>query len=84
MSKRLQVLMPETEMLRLKKVASRQDLSVGEWVRRVLKRAADELEVKPAETKMAAVRRAMQYNFPAPDIEQMNREIEEGYLSGLP
>jgi hypothetical protein len=30
---------------------------------------------------MRAVRRAMECNFPTADIDQMLREIEQGYLS---
>ena len=39
MSKRLQVLLPEPEMAEIQKLAERERVSVGEWVRRALREA---------------------------------------------
>ena len=39
MSKRLQVLVPDTEMTGIRKAARRSQLTVGEWVRRTLREA---------------------------------------------
>jgi hypothetical protein len=79
MSKRLQVLLPDQEMAAIQHLAKRDRLTVGEWVRRVLREArADRPAVEP-ETKLKAVRRAAEYSFPTADVEQMLDEIERGY-----
>lgn len=79
MSKRLQVLLPDQEMAAIEHLAKREHLTVGEWVRRVLREAR---AVRPAidpETKLKAVRRGAEYSFPTADIQQMLDEIERGY-----
>ena len=42
----------------------------------------DEIEKNAIEKKLAVIRAAAKYKFPAGDIEQMLAEIEQGYLSG--
>lgn len=81
MSKRLQVLLPDREMLEIQRLARREQLSVGEWVRRVLRSAREGRPVNDTESKLKSLRRAAAYSFPAGDIEQMLREIEQGYQS---
>jgi hypothetical protein len=49
--------------------------------RRALREARAKRPVNDPETKRNAIRRAAQYSFPVSDIEQMNAEIELGYLS---
>jgi len=78
-SKRLQVLLPDQEMTEIQRFARRERLTVGEWVRRVLREARMRQPVNEPEAKLKAVRKAAQYDFPAADIEQMLSEIEEGY-----
>jgi hypothetical protein len=79
MSKRLQVLLPDTEMSEIQRLANHEHLTVGEWVRRALREAQSLKPTIDAETKLKAVRRAVQFSFPTADIEQMLREIERGY-----
>lgn len=79
MSKRLQVVLPDTEMSEIQRLAKRERLTVGEWVRRVLRDARAARPVIDAETKLKAVRRGAQYSFPTADLEQMLSEIERGY-----
>jgi hypothetical protein len=81
MSKRLQVLLPDQEMLDIQRLAKRDHVTVGEWVRRTLREARAIRSAIEPETKLNAVRRAAQYSFPAADIEQMLNEIERGYGS---
>jgi hypothetical protein len=81
MSKRLQVLLPDRDMVEIRRLARQEKLSVGEWVRRILRDARAKRPVNDPETKLKAIRRAAQYSFPVSDIEQMNAEIERGYLS---
>ena len=79
MSKRLQVLLPDREMADVQRVAKRERLTVGEWVRRALREARASRPAIEPETKLKAVRRAATYSFPTSDVEQMLSEIERGY-----
>jgi hypothetical protein len=81
MSKRLQVLISDAEMSEIRKLARREQLPVGEWVRRTLRKARDRRPVHDAERKLKAVRWAVRHTFPSGDIEQMLTEVERGYLS---
>ena len=79
MSKRLQVLLSDPEMSDIQRLAKREHLTVGEWVRRVLRDARESRPVIDPETKLKAVRRGAKYSFPTADLEQMLSEIERGY-----
>lgn len=79
MSKRLQVLLPDQEMADIRRLARRERLTVGEWVRRVLREARDQKPSNDPEAKLKAIRRGVEFSFPTADIERMNREIERGY-----
>jgi hypothetical protein len=80
MTKRLQVLLDDDELRQIQRIAKRERLTTAEWVRQRL-REAREREAKPdVAKKLAAIRKASSYRFPAPDIEQMLEEIEQGYL----
>lgn len=79
MSKRLQVLLPEEEMEEIRRLARREQLTVGEWVRRALREARARRPVHDSKRKLQAIRRAASYSFPTADIEQMLKEIEQGY-----
>jgi hypothetical protein len=79
MSKRLQVLLPDQEMSEIQRLAKREHLTVGEWVRRTLRQARANRPVSEPEVKLKAIRRAAQYSFPTADLEQMLSEIERGY-----
>jgi hypothetical protein len=81
MSKRLQVLLADDEMADFKLLAERERLTVGEWVRRTLREERKRKSLKDPEAKLKAIRRAAEYSFPTADIDQMLREIEQGYLS---
>jgi hypothetical protein len=81
MSKRLQVLLPEREMSEIQRLAKREHLTVGEWVRRALREARASRPAADPETKLKAVRKAARYSFPTADVEQMLKEIERGYES---
>jgi hypothetical protein len=83
MSKRLQVLLPDEEMSEIQLLARLEHLTVGEWVRRTLREARSQKSKRDPAAKLAAIRRAAAYNpdLPEVDIDQMLREIEQGYLS---
>ena len=79
MSKRLQVLLPDSEMEELRRLARREKLTVGEWVRKVLRQERLRQPVREPEAKLKAVRKAAAHSFPSGGIEQMLAEIERGY-----
>jgi hypothetical protein len=79
MSKRLQVLLPDEELLEIQRFARREHLTSGEWVRRTLRDARLRQPVNDPATKLKAVRRAAEHSFPTSDIDQMLVEIERGY-----
>jgi len=79
MSKRLQVLLPDQEMSDIQRLARREKLTVGEFVRRTLREARLHAPVNDKETKLKALRRAAEYSFPTADIDRMLQEIEQGY-----
>ena len=79
MSKRLQILVPDQEMSEIQRLARRERVTVGEWVRRALREARADKPSRDPETKLKAVRRASQYAFPTADLDRMLREIERGY-----
>lgn len=82
MSKRLQVLLDDAEYRDLRKAARKQGLTVSEWVRSAIRAIRRQQPTHDTARKLAAVREAMQYSFPTADIEQMNEEIEAGYIGG--
>jgi hypothetical protein len=75
----LQVLLPDQEMNEIQRFARRERLTVGAWVRRVLREARMRQPVNESDAKLKSVRRAAQHSFPTSDIEQMLGEIEQGY-----
>jgi len=79
MSKRLQVLLPDQELAEIQRLARRERVAVGEWVRRALRDARSRQPVNDSEFKLKAIRCAAEYSFPTADMEQMLREIEQGY-----
>jgi hypothetical protein len=79
MSKRLQVLFSDQEMADIQHWAKRERLTVGEWVRRVLREARSTRSTIEPEAKLKSIRQAAQYSFPTADVEQMLSEIEQGY-----
>jgi hypothetical protein len=68
-------------MSEIQRLAQRERLTVGEWVRRVLREARASRPASEPEAKLKAVRRAAAYSFPTADIDEMIRQIERGYES---
>jgi len=58
MSKRLQVLLPDTEMEEIRRASKRHGLTVGEWVRRTLREARARQPATDAAAKLKAIREA--------------------------
>ena len=84
MTKRLQVLMDHDELRSIQRLARKERVTTAEWVRQRLREAQDQRARPDTERKLAVIRAATRYQAPAPDIEQMNAEIEQGYLEGRP
>ena len=66
-------------MTEIQRFARRERVTVGEWVRRVLREARTREPANDPEAKLKAVRKAARYSFPTADIEEMLSEIEQGY-----
>jgi hypothetical protein len=81
MSKRLQVLLEESELAEIRKLARRQRLTTAAWVRQALRAARRAEPGGDAKRKLAVVRAAVGHAFPTADIDQMLNEIERGYLA---
>jgi hypothetical protein len=82
MPKRLQVILRDPEYREYKRLARSRHMTLAAWVRQALAAARQQQPSGDVEKKLAAIRAAAQYNFPAPDIEVMLAEIEQGYLPG--
>lgn len=83
MSTRLQIVIQEDELEELKAAARAERMTLSEWVRQAL-RAARERPVPglSGADLEAVLAEGAAHEFPAPDIDQMNAEIREGYLGG--
>ncbi len=69
----------DQEMTEIRRLARRERLTVGEWVRRALREARKQKPLNDPEAKLKAIRRGAELSFPTADIEQMLSEIERGY-----
>jgi hypothetical protein len=83
MSKRLQVLVEEDELVEIQRAARRERLTVAEWVRQSLREVRRQRPQASLERKLAAIRKAAEYAAPTADIDQMLAEIERGYQGGV-
>ena len=72
-------MLPDQEMMDIQRLARRERVTVGEWVRRVLREAREQRPLHDPESKLKAIRRGAEFSFPTADIEEMLREIERGY-----
>ncbi len=79
MSKRLQVLLEETELREIQRVARAQKMTVAEWVRQTLRVARNCEPSGDIKKKLEVVRAATRHSYPTGDIDQMIAEIERGY-----
>ena len=84
MSKRLQVVVDDGEMDAIERAAKRSGQTVSAWVRGVLRVAERDVPSGDIRRKLAVIAAACEHNFPTADIDQMNAEIEAGYLAAEP
>lgn len=84
MSKRLQVVVGESDLERYERSAQAAGQTLSEWARQAMNLAERRMSSGDVETKLAVIRKAATYNFPAPDIDTMLAEIEMGRRQNLP
>jgi len=79
MSKRLQVLVDESDLAEIRELAAARDMTVAEWVREALAAARKRRPAGDPKHKLASIREAAKLEFPTSDIRTMLAEIERGY-----
>ena len=79
MKKRLQVTLDDKEMREIQRTAQQQQITVAEWVRQTLRVARRQVSITATKKKLRVIRCAAQHAFPTGDIDQLLREIGEGY-----
>jgi hypothetical protein len=84
MSKRLQVLLEDSELKEIQQTARRNKMTVAEWVRQTLRSARRREPNDDRARKLQAIQEATRHRFPAGSIEEMLAEIERGYLDDGP
>ncbi len=82
MSKRLQVLLDESELREIQRAARAQRMKVSVWVRQALRAARAQAPMGDASRKLDVVRAAVRHSYPTGEIDQMIAEIEHGYDAG--
>jgi hypothetical protein len=78
-TKRLQVLVEDGELVEIQQAARRQRQSVAEWVRVALRAARATDAGRPAADKLRALHAGTLHAFPTGSIEEMLADIERGY-----
>ena len=81
MSKRLQVILQDSEYREIQRVARLRRMTVAEWVRQALAAARRYEPLGDTGKKLDAVREAARQDFPTADIAEMLAEIDRGYGS---
>lgn len=79
MSKRLQVILSERDFAELRRAAADDGVTMSEWVRNTLREARRRRSGGDVEQRLTAIRTAARHSFPTGDIDQMLREVEQGY-----
>ena len=82
MTKRLRLILEESEYREIQRAARSRHMSISAWVRQTLAHACRQEPLGDTEKKLEAVRVAAQHQFPTGDIHTMLAEIESGYETG--
>ncbi len=82
MSKRLQVVLDDSDYRDLERWARRQRTTVSAVVRRAIRELQRSEPTREPQRKLQVVREAARHSYPAPEVEQMLAEIERGYGGG--
>lgn len=80
MTKRLQVLFDDDELVDIQRLAKRERKTTATWVREQLRAARASAAHPDAESKLRAIREATTYAYPVGDIEEVLAGIERGYV----
>jgi|HubBroStandDraft_6_1064221.scaffolds.fasta_scaffold32596_2 hypothetical protein len=85
MSKRLQVVIGDADLLGYERTAQAAGLSLSEWVRQALRAAQRETSSGDVEAKLALIRKAASYEIGGSevDIDTMLAETEAGRLAEI-
>jgi hypothetical protein len=85
MSKRLQVVVGDADLVRYERTARAAGLTVSEWVRQALKASERKASSGDVDAKLAALRRGASYGTGEGevDVDTMLKEIEAGYLADI-
>jgi predicted 2-oxoglutarate/Fe(II)-dependent dioxygenase YbiX len=78
MSKRLEVILEESDMQEIQVISRRKRMTVSEWVRTAIRAAKANEPVVDSRRKLQALRAATAHSFPSADIEEMLAQIEGG------
>jgi hypothetical protein len=81
MSKRLQVILEDSEYRKIQKAARSRHMSIAEWVRQALGLARRELSTDVGK-KLEIIRAAARHQFPTGQIKAILADIESGYIGG--
>jgi hypothetical protein len=79
-TKRLQVIIQDTDYREIQLVARARGMSIAEWVRQALDLARRQEPVGGIGKKLDAIRAAARHEYPSGDIGKMLAEIERGYV----
>ncbi|MFL6258634.1 MAG: antitoxin [Thermoanaerobaculia bacterium] len=75
----LKVSLEDSEIQEIEEIARRMGMTVDDWIRWALIEARRLHPDPGVDAKLRAVRKAVQHEFPTGDIDQMLREIKQGY-----
>lgn len=81
MTKRLQVVLEESELQEVRKAARARRVTVAAWVRQALRDARRQEPLGSPERKLAVIRAVARHEFPTADVDRMLEQIERGYLN---
>jgi hypothetical protein len=81
MSKRLHVILRDSEYLEIQRLARYRRMSIAEWVRQALDLARRREPDAGVGKKLEVIRAAVHYDFPSADIDRMLAHTESGYGS---
>jgi len=79
MSVRLQVVLDEGELAKIRRIAKAHHQTVSDWVRQSLRAAQRDYPAADSGRKVQVVREAVSHSYPTADIDGMLREVEQGY-----
>jgi hypothetical protein len=80
MSKRLQIILDDSEYREVQKLARSRHLSIAEWVRQTLALAGRQEQLGDIGKKLEVIRAATRHEFPTAEIDAMLTDIESGNI----